>query len=213
VDQINPETGLYKIGLYYLKSKKYTQALYAFGRYLVYYPSGKYSDDVTKYIYTAEDYLQKYGQGKGPVVNLDDAPQKVDKPEKSKELSVIGKGYYNGVNLMGEGKYEEASEVFKKLIQEHTDEEYALKAQFEVGKCLYYMNNYDHCVKMFTALLQKYPKHPDMNEALFFIAQSYHKRGHTDRAVGIYRKVLSLTPEADSLYKRALKALRELERK
>lgn len=212
-DQINPETGLYKIGLYYLKSKKYTQAIYAFSRYLVYYPSGKYAENVTKYIYTAEDYLQKYGQGKGPVMNVNDTPQEVDKPEKSKELSNIGKEYYNGVNLMGEGRYEEASAVFKKIIQDNVDEEYSLKSQFEIGKCLYYVDNYDHCIKMFTVLLQKYPKHPDLNEALFFIAQSHQKKGHIDKAVGIYRKVLSLTPEADSLYRRVLKALRELERK
>jgi TolA-binding protein len=211
--QIKPETGLYKIGLYYLKSKKYTQALYAFSRYLVYYPSGKYADDVTRFIYTAEDYLQKYGQGKGPVVNIDDTPQEVDKPQKAKELSGTGKEYYNGVNLMGEGKYEEASAVFKTIVRENTGGEYALKAQFEIGKCLYYMKNYDQCIKMYTVLLQKYPKHPDLNEALFFIAQSHLRKGHKEKAQEIYRKVLSLTPEADSLYRRVLKALRDLERK
>ena len=212
-DQIHPETGLYKIGLYYLKSKSYKQAIYAFGRYLVYYPSGKYSEDVTKYIYSAEESLQKFGQGKGPVVNVNDTPQEVEKPETSKELSGSGKEYYNGVNLMGEGKYDEASEVFRSIIQDNTNEEYTLKAQFEIGKCLFYMENYDNCIKMFTALLQKYPKHPDLNEALFFIAQSHHKKGFRNRAIDIYKKVLSLTPEADSLYRRVTKALRELERK
>lgn len=212
-DQINPETGLFKIGLYYLKSKKYTQAIYAFSRYLVYYPSGKYSEDVTKYIYSAEDYLQKYGQGKGPVVNINNTPQEVRKPVVSKELSNAGKEYYNGVNLMGEGKYEKASDVFKAIIQNNLDNEYTLKAQFEIGKCLFYLNNYKQCVKMFTMLLQKYPKHPDLNEALFFIAQSHQKTGNIERAVGIYKKVLSLTPEADSLYRRVLKLLRDLERK
>ncbi|MBN2535625.1 MAG: tetratricopeptide repeat protein [Spirochaetales bacterium] len=212
-DQINSETGLYRIGLYYFKSKKYSQALYVFHRYLVYYPSGKYSEDVTTHIHTAEDYLQKYGQGKGPVVTINDTPQEVDKPQKSRELSGIGKEYYNGINLMGEEKYEEASEVFKKIIQSNVDEEYSLKSRFEIGKCLYYMNNYDHCIKMFTVLLQKYPKHPDLSEALFFIAQSHQKKGNNDRAVSIYRKVLSLTPETDSIYRRAMKELRELERK
>jgi TolA-binding protein len=212
-DQIKPETGLFKIGLYYLKSRKYKQAIYAFGRYLVYYPSGKYSEDVTKYIYSAEEYLQKFGQGKGPVMQINDAPLEIEKPGTSKELSGVGKEYYNGVNLMGEGKYEEASEVFKAIIQGNGNDEYSLKAQFEIGKCLFYMENYDNCIKMFTVLLQKYPKHPDLNEALFFIARSHQKKGFKDRAVSIYRKVLSLTPEADSLYRRVISAMRELERK
>ena len=38
--QVNPETGLYQIGEYYLKNKRYGQALHAYKRYLVYYPSG-----------------------------------------------------------------------------------------------------------------------------------------------------------------------------
>ena len=42
-EQVNPETGLYKIGEYYLKNKRYAQALHAFKRYLVYYPSGAYA--------------------------------------------------------------------------------------------------------------------------------------------------------------------------
>ena len=40
-EQVNPETGLYKIGEYYLKNKRYGQALYAYKRYLVYYPIGR----------------------------------------------------------------------------------------------------------------------------------------------------------------------------
>jgi ABC-type amino acid transport substrate-binding protein len=44
--QVNSETGLYKIGEYYMKNKRFGQALYAYKRYLVYYPSGAYATDV-----------------------------------------------------------------------------------------------------------------------------------------------------------------------
>ena len=40
-EQVNPETGLYKIGEYYMKNKRYGQALHAYKRYLVYYPTGR----------------------------------------------------------------------------------------------------------------------------------------------------------------------------
>ena len=42
-EQISQESGLYKIGEYYLNTRSYSQAIYAFGRYLVYYPSGKHA--------------------------------------------------------------------------------------------------------------------------------------------------------------------------
>ena len=65
-EQVKPEMGLYNIGEYYLKNKRYSQALYAYKRYLTYYPSGRYSAEVTQKLQLAEDYLSKYGQGKGP---------------------------------------------------------------------------------------------------------------------------------------------------
>ena len=62
--QVNPETGLYKIGEYYLKNKRYGQALHAFKRYLVYYPSGAYAGDVTNKIVQAEEFVSRYGTGR-----------------------------------------------------------------------------------------------------------------------------------------------------
>ena len=62
-EQVNPESGLYRIGEYYLKNKRYGQALYAFKRYLVYYPTGAYATDVTSKVVQAEEYLSRYGSG------------------------------------------------------------------------------------------------------------------------------------------------------
>ena len=62
-EQVNPETGLYKIGEYYMKNKRYTQALHAYKRYLVYYPSGAFAADVTTKVVSAEEFLSRYGSG------------------------------------------------------------------------------------------------------------------------------------------------------
>ena len=73
-EQVKPEQGLYNIGEYYLKNKRYSQALYAFKRYLTYYPSGRYSADVIQKLPQAEEFLSKYGQGKGPPAEAPAAP-------------------------------------------------------------------------------------------------------------------------------------------
>jgi CRP-like cAMP-binding protein len=62
-EQVNPETGLYNTGEYYLKNKRYGQALHAFKQYLIYYPSGAYATDVASKIGQAEEYLSRYGSG------------------------------------------------------------------------------------------------------------------------------------------------------
>ena len=211
-EQIKPETGLYRIGEYYLKNSRYTQALYAYKRYLTYYPSGKYSSDVTGKIGTAEEYLQSYGQGKGPEpVSIGPGTRReVAKPEKSQELSDVAKMYYNAVSLISQQRYQEAFNEFKRIAAAGHDDEYTAKAQYEMGRCLYHLNQYDTCIRSFTVLVQRYPKHPELSEALFFVGKCYEEKGEKAKAKGFYNKILSLVSEEDTLYRRVKKALREV---
>ena len=51
-----------------------------------------------------------------------------------------------------------------------------------MAKCLFYLKQYDNCIKSFTAIAQKFPKHPEMKDALFFVGRSYEEKG--DKAQG-----------------------------
>jgi TolA-binding protein len=180
--QENPETGLYRIGEYYLKNKRYGQALHAFKRYLVYYPTGAYAGDVTNKIVQAEEFVSRYGTGgtggsAAPASRaapapaavaagaFDEAPREAPSKEKSAELSDTAQQYYNGVSLVSQGKYVDAHKAFKKILEGGADQEYAAKAEFEMAKCLFHLKQYDACVKSFSGIVQKYPKHPDLREA------------------------------------------------
>jgi CRP-like cAMP-binding protein len=210
-EQIKPETGLYRIGEYYLKNRRYAQALYAYKQYLTYYPSGKYSSEVTGKIETAEEYLQTYGQGKGPPGETSAGPQETPRPDGGRELSDVAKRYYNAVSLVSQQKYAEAFNEFKKIAASGGDDEYVSKAQFEMGRCLYYLKQHDACIKSFTMLIQKYPNHPDLNEGLFFVGRCYEEKNELDKAAGFYKKILTLVKEADPLFRKVKKALRELQ--
>ncbi len=210
-EQVKPETGLYRIGEYYIKNNRYTQALYAYKRYLTYYPSGEYAADVTRKIERAEENLQKYGQGRGPAEAAAGSPQEIEKPAKSRELAGLAKLYYNAVSLVSQQKYQEAFGEFKKIATAGEDEEYVAKAQFEIGRCLYYLQQYDTCIKSFTALIQRYPKHPELAEALFFVGKCYEDKEERQKAKGFYTKILTLIKEEDPLYRKVKKAVRELE--
>jgi CRP-like cAMP-binding protein len=213
-EHINPEKGLFSIGEYYLNGKAYDQAIYAFKRYLVYYPSGAQASEAIKNIETAEGYLNKYGQGKGPDLAPPAAhPAAEPRPQATGagELSDVAQTYYKAVSLISQEKYEDAYNEFKNIINSSHDEEYISKSQYEMGRCLLYMKRFDNCIRLFTTWIQKYPKHPDLKDALFFIAGSYEAMNNADKAISIYKKVIALTPESESLYAKARKALRKLE--
>jgi len=214
-EQIKPEEGLYRIGEYYLKNKRYSQALYAYKRYLTYYPSGHYATDVTQKIQTSEQYLQKYGQGKGPAVipGEEATSQAVPKPadsRESQEMSAVAKQYYNAVSLLSQQKYQEALVQFRKIVAENQDAEYTAKSQYEMGRSLYYLKQHDASVQAFTTMIQKYPNHPDLREALYYVGKCYEEKGDPEKAKGFYSKILSLSGDEDAVIRKVKKALREL---
>ncbi len=232
--QENPETGLYRIGEYYLKNKRYGQALHAFKRYLVYYPTGAYAGEVTNKIVQAEEYVSRYGAG-APAASpsrapsaaapsaspspspapafeaLDEAPAPAPRREKSAELSETAQQYYNGVSLVSQGKYVEAHKAFKKILESGEDQEYAAKAEFEMAKCLFHLKQYDSCVRSFSSIVQKYPKHPDLREALLFVARSYEEKGDKAKAGGLYKKITTMAGDDDPIVRKAKKALKAME--
>jgi TolA-binding protein len=217
-EQVNPETGLYKIGEYYMKNKRYAQALHAYKRYLVYYPSGAFAADVTTKIVSAEEFLSRYGSGGPPpsasggaAVQPAAAPSAPSPQQAPADVSDLAQQYYNAVSLVSQEKYMEAFKAFKKIIDGGADPEYSTKAEFEMSKCLFYLKQYDSCIKSFTAIVQKFPKHPEMKDALFFVARSYEEKGDKAKAGGLFKKILTMGTEDDAVIRKVKKALRALE--
>ncbi|TFG63839.1 MAG: tetratricopeptide repeat protein [Spirochaetales bacterium] len=205
----DPEEGLYQIGEYYLGAAKYPQALYAFRRYLTYYPSGRFSDQATPKMAQAEANCQKKGHQGGGI-----APAAVTSFDTStsegKHLSDVAKKYYNGVSLFSQQKFAEAFKEFKKIIEQSNDEEYKAKSIFEEGRCLFSLGSYDECIKHFTGMIQKYPKHSELLEALFYIGNCYEKKNAKEKAVSFYNKIITMAPKDASVYRKAKKAVSSL---
>jgi TolA-binding protein len=221
----DPETGLYQIGEYYLRAKRYAQALHASKRYLTYYPSGRYAKDVAVKLEQAEGYVSRYGAGGSPPASDEEpsppakastaraaaaAPSTAADPAGGAALSDVAKQYYNAVSLVSQEKYQEAYKEFKRLLDKGADADYGAKAEFEMSRCLFHLKQYEPCIKGFTAIIQKTPKHPDLREAIFFIGRSYEEKGDPARAGGLYKKILSMG-EDDPVARKARKALRTME--
>jgi TolA-binding protein len=210
---MDPEEGLFRIGQYYMNSRKYHQALYAFRRYITYYPSGKYASEANRNSELAEQYIQQHGNTPGSPPGQDTAsastaPKKQPNPE---ELSAVAKRYYNAVSLYSQQKYREALKEFQE-ISSNGDQEYAAKAFYEIGRCLYGLEQYEQCIQHYTKMIKQFPKHPDLRDALIYVGNSHERLENPEKAKGFYKKVLSMSSENEVVYRKAKRALQKMER-
>jgi TolA-binding protein len=224
-EEVNPDAGLFNVGEYYLKNKRFSQAKYVFSRYLTYYPSGRNAAQAAKNLELSETSLARYGDGRGPAPVMGAKPQahaagaaesvlpaaSGSAPSSPADLSDAAKAYYDAVSLISQEKYQQAYLAFKRIVDADEEVEYAAKSSYEMGRCLFLLGKYPECIKYFTMMLTKYPKHPDLRDAIFFIGQSYEKSGRNDQAAAFYKKILSMSTDDDDgttiKAKRALKAL------
>ncbi|MBN2050705.1 MAG: tetratricopeptide repeat protein [Spirochaetales bacterium] len=197
-EQLNPETGLFRIGEYYNNRGNFKQAMYAFRRYLTYYPTGKYANEATENLQRAEGKVQA-GAGR--------SPSSSSAPASGREMSDIAKSYYNAVSLFSQQKLPEALKEFQKIINESDSAEYSAKSHFEIGRCFFALNDFDRCIQHYTAMIQKYPKHPDLVEALFFVGNCYEKKKDMAKAGSFYSKILSMAQDDTPVYRKAKRAL------
>ena len=215
-DKKDPEEGLYTSGEFYLKNKRYSEALYAFKQYLVYYPSGKFASQASEKAKQCEDFYEKYGPGTPAVAGAavaPPAPTSAAPPptvEPGDDMSDTAKEYYEGVSMMSQQQYAEAFAVFMKVVNKG-DPEFAPKALFDAGRCQASQKDYDGAIKTLSALLQKYPKHPDIADALLLIGNSHQAKGDSTRASALYKKILTIAEEGEPVYRKTKKALAALQ--
>jgi len=220
-ESLSPETGLFSTGSYYLKNRQYSQAKYVFSRYLTYYPAGAFAAEASHYLEAAESGAQKFGDGKGPAPMVVDKARKAgqaaeaasrEEHEPGESLSSTAKEYYDAVSLFTQEKYKEAFVSFKRILEANRDPEYTTKAIYDLGRALFMLKDYDGAVKHFTSIVQTNPKHPDLVDILFYLGQSWEKKGDLERAKGFYKKIISMESDEDATPRlKAKKALRLLE--
>lgn len=198
----DPEEGLFGIGEYFLNHQKYPQALYALRRYLTYYPSGRYATQATAMIGTAESAAQTAAPA--PVAGVKSSQQ------EGRTLSDTAKEFYEAVSLFSQSKFREAFQIYSRIIREGKDPEFEAKAQFEVGRCLFAMEEYNKTVAHYTGMVQRYPKHPDLKEALFTIGQAYEKQEQMPKAISFYKKIITMAEPGENVHKKAERALEAL---
>jgi len=190
-----PADGLFNIGEFYLKNKRFSHASHVFSRYLTFYPSGRNAAQATRNLEIAEDALSRYGDGKGPGVSLSKSVSSAAAPIQQapqKNLEKITKAYYDAISMVSQGKYQEAFMSFKMIVDADADPEWTAKASFEIGRCMFLLNKYEDSIKYFTNMLTKFPKHPELRESMFIMGQCNEKVNRKEQAIAFYKKIISM---------------------
>ena len=120
--------------------------------------------------------------------------------------------YYNAVSLVSQEKYMEAFKAFKKILDGGADPEYSDKGRVRDGQVPFLPEAVRQLHQVASPpSSQKFPKHPEMKDALFFVGRSYEEKGDKAKAGGLYKKIISMGTEDDPVIRKVKKALRALE--
>jgi TolA-binding protein len=198
-EQMDPELGLFSIGEYCLNNKQYSQAKYVFGRYLTYYPTGKNVARAKKNLELAELYTGNIPSSRSNASQAAPSSPPPPPPQEPKKenASDITTAYNNAADYMLQKKYQQAFIGFSKIAQSDADLDYVIKSSYELGRCLFLLSKYQDCIKYFTMMITKYPKHPNLAAALNFMGQSYEKLGKKEQAEIFYKKARSISGEKE----------------
>jgi TolA-binding protein len=198
-EEQNPEAGLFSMGEYYLKQKRFDHAKYVFSRYLTYYPAGKNISAAEANLKLAEQSL---------AAENDSRAGTQDPPGQNDPSSA----YKKALGLVSQEKYQQAYQIFKQITDMNPGSEWAAKSALEIGRCFYTLNKFEECIQYLTSMVSRYPQHPSLREAVFFIGQSNERLGRKAQAQAFYKKILNMSGrEGDGITAKAQRALAGLE--
>jgi TolA-binding protein len=199
-EEQNPESGLFSLGQFYLKQKRYDYAQYIFDRYLTYYPTGKNAQEAME----NRELAERAASGMVPV------PKAAPKTAKAKAPAAAdpSKIYQDALALVAQKKYQLAYTAFKQIEDDYGESEWAARSAFEIGRCFFTLSKFEECIQYYTSMLSRYPQHPALREVVFFIGQANDRLGRKDQAAAFYKKVLAMpAPEGDEVTAKVKSAL------
>lgn len=213
----DPSVELFKIGEYYQTNKKFEQAIYAYTRYTEYYPEGKLRDTAKKRI---EQCRKKVSVGLADSDteegiprnnNISQARTEIENEDDAK--TEIAKKYYDAKSLLADKKYKNALKSLleiEKDIESQNYEEFREKVIPDIGLCYLEVKEYGKAIKILTEFVKKYSSGENVKAVLFNLGRGYEGLKKTDKAIGFYKKILSMKPDNDPINIKTKKRLETL---
>ncbi|MCG8478345.1 MAG: outer membrane protein assembly factor BamD, partial [Spirochaetales bacterium] len=202
-DVIDSAEGLHHSAEFYFRNRQYDHARYIWRRYLELYPNGRHAEEARKQIERAGQSATAHSARSTPSSGGGARPRS-DLPE-------IGQLFFEAESSFANGKYDEAVEGFKLVIDRDAKGEYRSKAQVQLGRSYFEKGDYGLTIRHYSALLKEAPRHPQMAELLYHIGSSYGRSGDTQKGRAFLAKARSGVSDDPALERKIESALAQLE--
>jgi CRP-like cAMP-binding protein len=216
-DTVNPQVELYKLGDYYYQNGKYDQALYAFKKYMSYYPDEKYASHSMRHIEeiesgragtssfsTGEDFLQAEDQpefsfdSNGTSIGVDSSERADFDDSALGAQSEIDNGMGDFLDDGGIGDFlDEDIESIYNEVKQSINEEYNEASQaFSSG-------DFNAAIDSFTKIIEMTPGTPTeqdyVEKSHIFLAKSYIHNKNAKEAMTILFSFVKKFPRSANL--------------
>src|SRR5881296_2531360 len=112
--------------------------------------------------------------------------------------------YQIGETELGNRRYDEARQNFRKIVERHPNSSYAPKARFYVGEAYYREAEFDKAVKEFESFLAFFPRHEIADLVQYRLAMSYYDQmkpveqdqALTQKALDQFKKLVKEYPQS-----------------
>lgn len=104
--------------------------------------------------------------------------------------------YQEAVNLLKEGRYEQAIAALNGLLQQSPQGTYADNAQYWLGEAYYVTRQYEAALQAFQKLLQAYPQSRKVSHAELKLGYIYYELGQMEKARSLLEGLVSRYPES-----------------
>jgi tol-pal system protein YbgF len=131
------------------------------------------------------------------------APQTPSSPEVSKTIPIESspqeeETYKSAFKLLQAGRYKEAIEGFKQVLQQFAQSEYADNAQYWIAESQYALRNFDKALQEFNNLLQQYTDSPKRSHALLKMGYIHYELKDYAKAREVLNDVVNSYPGSAS---------------
>ena len=123
-------------------------------------------------------------------------------PAEKREDIISNTLYWLGWAYFKQGKFKEASEAYKKLVEKYPSSNWYIDALYRLGDSLYNMGSYAQARKAYEQVFSSGNLEP---ESLYAIACSYYLEGKTEDAMKTYRVVFEKYPQHELAIESAFK--------
>ncbi len=116
-------------------------------------------------------------------------------PELAVDPAKEQAAYQEAFNLLKEGRYNRAVNVFQKFLAAYPEGRYGDNAQYWLGEAYYVTRQFAPALEAFTKLIEKYPTSPKRTHALLKMGYIHHELGETDKAKMALEDLMSRHPK------------------